>query len=120
MSLVGAHRFYVTLTNLVALLGYSASMFGAIVLVEHFVFRRNDFSAYDYEAWNTPSKLPTGLAALGAYLVAIGIIVLAMEQVWWTGPIGEKTGDLGFELAFVVTALVYPVMRVIELRVRGL
>ena len=95
-------------------------MFGAVVVVEHLVFKRNDFNAYDYGAWNTPSKLPTGLAALAACLVAVGVIVPSMEQVWWTGPIGEKTGDIGFELAFVVTALVYPVARAIELRVRGL
>ena len=94
-------------------------MFGAVVLVEHFAFRRNDFGAYDYEAWNTPGKLPTGLAALGASLVAVGVIVPAMDQVWWVGPIGRKTGDIGFELAFVVTALVYPVARTIELKMRG-
>ena len=119
VSLVGAHRFYETLTNFLALLGYWASMFGAVVLVEHLVFRRNDFSAYDYKAWNAPSKLPTGLAAIGACLVAVGVLIPAMEQVWWTGPIGRKTGDLGFELAFFVTALVYPVTRMIELKVRG-
>ena len=95
-------------------------MFGAIVLVEHFVFRRNDFGAYDYRAWNTPSKLPTGIAALVACLVAVAVIVPAMDQAWWIGPIGKKTGDIGFELAFVVTALVYPVTRTIELKVRGL
>lgn len=120
MSLVGAHKFYATLTNFLSLLGYWASMFGAVVLVEHFVFRRNDFNAYDYKAWNTPSKLPTGLAALGACLVAIGFIVPAMAQVWWTGPIGKKSGDIGFELAFFVTALIYPVTRTIELKVRGI
>ena len=95
-------------------------MFGAVVLVEHLVFRRNDFNTYDYKAWNKPRELPTGLAALAACLVAVGVIVPAMEQVWWTGPIGRKTGDIGFELAFVVTALVYPVTRWMELKVRGL
>lgn len=120
VSLAGAHRFYVTLTNFLALLGYWASMFGAVILVEHFGFRRNNFQAYDYKAWNTPSKLPTGLAALGACLVSIGVIVPAMEQIWWTGPIGKKTGDIGFELAFFVTGLVYAVTRTIELRLRGL
>lgn len=120
VAVVGAHKFYVTLTNFLALLGYWASAFGAVILVEHFVFRRNDFNAYDYKAWNTPRQLPTGLAALGACLVAVGVIVPSMEQVWWTGPIGEKTGDIGFELSFFVTALVYPVTRSIELKVRGL
>lgn len=95
-------------------------MFGAVILVEHFVFRRNDFNAYDYKAWNTPGQLPTGLAALGACLAAVGLIIPAMEQAWWTGPIGKKTGDIGFELAFFATALIYPAMRTIELKVRGL
>jgi purine-cytosine permease-like protein len=120
MSLAGAHRFCETLTNFLALLGYLASMFGAVVLVEHFVFRRNDFGAYNYKAWNTASKLPTGLAPLGTCLVALGVIVPTMEQVRWMGKIGKKAGDIGFELAFVVTALVYPVTRVIELKVRRL
>lgn len=119
MALVGAHRFYETLNNFLALLGYFSSMFGAVVLVEHLFFRRNDFSAYDYKAWNTPSKLPIGLAAIGACLVSAGVVVPAMQQTWWTGPIGRKTGDIGFELAFVVAALVYPVTRTIELKVRG-
>ena len=119
MSLVGAHRFYETLNNFLAILGYQASMFGAVVLVEHFIFRRNDFSAYDYEAWNKPRKLLTGLAAIGACLVAVGVVVPAMEQVWWTGPIGRKTGDIGSELAFIVTALIYFVTRTVELRIRG-
>jgi hypothetical protein len=60
MSLAGAYRFCETLTSFLALLGYWASVFGAAVLVEHFVFRRNDFGAYNYKAWNTASKLPTG------------------------------------------------------------
>jgi purine-cytosine permease-like protein len=95
-------------------------MFGAVVLVEHFVFRRNDFGAYNYKTWNTVSNPPTGLGPLGTCLVALGVIVPTMEQVRWTGQIGKKAGDIGFELAFVVTALVYPVTRVIELKARGL
>jgi purine-cytosine permease-like protein len=95
-------------------------MFGAVVLVEHFVFRRNGFRACDYKAWNTASKLPTGLVPLGTCLVALGVIIPTMEQVRWTGQIGKKAGDIGFELAFVVTVLVYPVTRVIGLKVRGL
>ena len=120
MALAGAHRFYETLTNFLALLGYWASMFGAVVIVEHLLFRRNDFSAYDLTAWNTPNKLPSGIAAIVACIVAVGLIIPSMQQAWWTGPIGGKTGDIGFELAFVVTALVYPATRTIELRLRGL
>jgi purine-cytosine permease-like protein len=120
MSLAGAHRFCETLANFLSLLGYWTSIFRAAVLVGHFVFRRNDFGAYNYKAWNTANKVPTGLAPLGTCLVTLGVIVPTMEQVRWTGQIGKKAGDIGFELAFVVTALVYPVTRVMELEVRGL
>jgi purine-cytosine permease-like protein len=85
MSLAGAHRFCETLTNFLALLGYWASVFGAAVLIEHFVFRRDDFGAYNYKALNTASELPTGLAPLGMCLVALGVVVPTTEQVRWTG-----------------------------------
>ncbi len=39
-----------------------------------------------------------------------------MDQVWFVGPIARHTGDIGFELAFVTTALVYSPLRYLELR----
>jgi purine-cytosine permease-like protein len=92
MSLAGAHRFCETLTNFLALLRYWASVFGAAVFVEHFVSRRNDFGAYNYKAWNTAGKLPTGLTPLGTCLVALGVVVPTMEQVRWTGANWEEGG----------------------------
>ena len=44
VSIVGAHKFYDTLTNFLGLIGYWASAFGAVVLVEHLIVRRGDFS----------------------------------------------------------------------------
>lgn len=115
IAIVGAHKFYETLTNLLSILGYWASMFGAIVLVEHFIFRHNSFASYDLRHWNSPQHLPTGFAALGAGILACGLIIPSMDQAWWVGPIGKKTGDIGFEVAFAATGLIYIGTRKIEL-----
>ncbi|KAL6303234.1 NCS cytosine-purine permease [Sparassis latifolia] len=120
LSIIGAHTFYSTLTNFLGLIGYWASAFGGIVLMEHLVIRRNDFSAYDLRFWNNWRHLPTGLAALGACALACGLIVPSMDQVWFVGPIAKKTGDIGFELAFVSTALFYIPLRYLELRFKKL
>ncbi|CAL1709092.1 unnamed protein product [Somion occarium] len=120
LSIVGQHKFYDTLTNFLGLIGYWASAFGAIILMEHFVIRRGDFSSYDLRYWNNPRKLPTGLAALGACALACGLIVPSMDQVWFVGPIAKKTGDIGFELAFFATALFYIPLRYIELKYKSL
>ncbi|KAI0072095.1 NCS cytosine-purine permease [Panus rudis PR-1116 ss-1] len=120
LSVVGQHKFYDTLTNFLGLIGYWASAFLAVILMEHIIIRRSDFTAYDLRYWNSPSKLPTGLAAVGACLLAVGLIVPSMDQVWFVGPIAEKTGDIGFEMAFAVTALAYIPLRLVELRFRPL
>ncbi|KAI0711159.1 NCS cytosine-purine permease [Cerioporus squamosus] len=120
ISIVGAHKFYDTLTNFLGLIGYWASAFGAIVLVEHLLIRRGDFSTYDLRYWDNYRRLPTGLAALGACLLACGLIVPSMDQVWFVGPIAEKTGDIGFELAFAAAGLFYVPLRYLELRFRPL
>lgn len=86
--------------------------------MEHIFIRRNDFTQYDLRTWNNYRKLPTGIAALGASLLACGLIVPSMDQVWFVGPIAKKTGDIGFELAFVVTALCYVPLRQLEVKIR--
>ncbi|KAJ7485496.1 permease for cytosine/purines, uracil, thiamine, allantoin-domain-containing protein [Mycena latifolia] len=119
LSIVGAHSFYTTLSNFLGLIGYWASAYIAIVLEEHFIFRKGDIALYNLADWNTPGKLPTGIAAIVAAMCGIGIAIPSMAQVWYTGPIAETTGDIGFELAFVVTMVVYPPLRLLETRIRG-
>ena len=120
LSIVGATKFYSTLTNFLGLIGYWASAYGAVIFTEHLFIRRGRFSSYDLRYWNTPSKLPTGLAALGACALACALIVPSMDQVWFVGPIAKKTGDIGFELAFTATAVFYAPLRLLELRFRKL
>jgi purine-cytosine permease-like protein len=99
--------------------GYWASCFGAIILVEHLLFRKNTFANYDLSAWNSPRRLPPGIAALVACICSFGLVVPGMNQVWFVGPLGKHAGDIGFEVAFAATAVLYPPLRWIERRWAG-
>lgn len=112
LAVRAAADFFVSLENFLALIGYWSSAFLAVVLVEHLVFRGADcVRGYDVDAWNDAARLPWGVAALAAAALSFAVVVPSMAQVWWTGPIAETTGDIGFELAFVVTGLLYVVLR---------
>jgi purine-cytosine permease-like protein len=87
--------------------------------VEHLYFRKGDFALYDIGSWNVPSQLPLGAAALVASGLSFGLVIPSMDQVWFTGPIARKIGDIGFEVAFIVTALTYIPLRHLEKRWRG-
>lgn len=115
-----AADFFVSLENFLALIGYWSSAFLAVVLAEHFVFRGADCVAgYDPDAWDDAARLPWGLAALGAAALSFALVVPSMAQVWWTGPIAKTTGDIGFELAFAVTGVLYVPLRWVEKRWAG-
>ncbi|EGO03321.1 hypothetical protein SERLA73DRAFT_165054 [Serpula lacrymans var. lacrymans S7.3] len=115
LSIVGAHRFYSALTDFLSLIGYWASAYGAVLLIEHHYFRRGDFSTYNINDWNVPRRLPWG-AGLLAGVLAFGLIIPSMNQVWFIGPIGALTGDIGFEIAFPLAAVLYVPLRHLELK----
>lgn len=114
LAIVGANHFYSTLSNFTAILGYWASLFVAVVLMEHLVIRRRRFERYDALAWNDWRKLPPGMAALTSAILSLGLIIPSMDQVWFSGPIARSSGDLGFELGFVICALLYIPLRLLE------
>ena len=119
ISILGAHRFYDTLTNFLGIVGYWASAYVAIIITEHLYFRKNDPSLYDVTAWNVPQRLPSGIAAVAAGVLSFGMVIPCMSQNWFTGPIARTTGDIGFEVAFVVSGLLYLPFRWLEIRWRG-
>ena len=125
LSIIGAHRFYDTLINFLGLISYWASCFIAVILTEHFAFRRppdptsTRFAAYDISSWNVPSRLPSGIPAVLASLLSFGLVVPCMEQVWFEGPIAHTTGDIGFEVALVLTSAFYLPLRYGEIKIRG-
>ena len=99
------------------LIGYWSFAYAAIVLVEHFVFRRGRFDLYDIENWDQPRRLPLGIAATLAFICAFGIIIPSMSQAFYQGPIAKAgTGDIGVYAGGAMAALVYGVLRTIEKR----
>ncbi|KAI1181238.1 NCS1 nucleoside transporter [Nemania sp. FL0916] len=116
VSIKAAADFFPNLENFIALIGYWSAAFVAVVMVEHIVFRAGRYDTYSHDAWNSASRLPWGSAALTASVLSFALVVPSMAQVWFTGPIAEKTGDIGFEFAFVITALLYLPFRAIEKR----
>lgn len=120
LAIVGAHKFYDTLINFLGIIGYWASAYVAVILIEHLYFRRNDPSRYDEKSWNVPARLPTGVAAIAAGLSCFAVVIPSMDQVWFVGPIARSTpGDIGFEVAFAVTAILYFPFRWLEIQWRG-
>jgi purine-cytosine permease-like protein len=134
---VGQHKFYVTLSNFLGIIGYWAGnslepsrswtsgliappgTWVSAVCVEHLYFRKGNFAHYDLQAWNVPSQLPLGAAALSACALSFALVIPSMSQVWYTGPIARTTGDIGFEMAVAVTTLLYIPLRHLEKRWRG-
>ncbi|CAK7221578.1 hypothetical protein SBRCBS47491_004573 [Sporothrix bragantina] len=117
---IGAsNNFFDNLENFITLIGYWAAAFIGVVLVEHVWFRRRNCNNYDPEDWDDAKRLPLGMAAICSALLSVPLIVPSMSQVWYVGPIAKVTGDLGFEFAFIVTALLYVPLRMLEKKYSG-
>lgn len=114
-----AAQWETSLVNFLSIIGYSAGCFDAVLILELVVFRRMDFATFDYAIWNMGRKLPPGLAAIGASVLSWALVVPGMAQSWYVGPIAKKTGDIGCEVAFVVTGLLYLPLRWAEIKIRG-
>ncbi|KAM0753397.1 hypothetical protein T439DRAFT_324040 [Meredithblackwellia eburnea MCA 4105] len=125
IALVGANHFFDALSSFLGIIGYWASIFAVVFLIEHFVFRKGKFTNYDVSHWNQPSKLPVGLAAIFASICGAALSVVSMDQVWYRGPIAKKIagpgedygGDVGIELGAAVAGIVYLFARSVEKRV---
>lgn len=118
VAIRAATSFFNNLENFIGVIGYWASAFVAVVVIEHAWFRDSDCSAYDHEKWDKRDMLPSGVAAIAACALSFAVVIPCMAQVWYTGPVAETTGDIGFELAFVVTGLLYVPFRYVEIRLQ--
>ena len=144
VAIIGAKRFFAVLDNLVSklfvsyirqlphvfiilfihgfsptsklgIIGYWSAIFTAIVLVEHFVFRKNNFNSYRIQDWDKPSKLPAGIAALLSFFGGFGIVIPTMAQEWYTGAIAKAgAGNIGVITGSVVGAALYVPLRALE------
>ncbi|GFP59855.1 hypothetical protein ACSS6W_005058 [Trichoderma asperelloides] len=119
VAITAVDNFFESLENFVSLIGYWSAAFVGIVIVEHILFRRQDYSSYDHAIWSDAKRLPLGIAALLSGILCFGMVVPCMDQVWWQGPIAKTTGDIGFEMAFAVASLLYVPLRYAEIRLTG-
>jgi purine-cytosine permease-like protein len=117
-----AKYFEDTLQTLLSVIGYWTVIHITVVLEEHFIFRRG-WKAYDFDAWNNPALLSFGWAAIGAFAFGFLGAALGMKVAWYSGPIasliGTKGANIGHELTFAFSGLVFPVFRWIEKRYGG-
>lgn len=99
-----------TLTDFLLLIAYWLGPFCAIMLLEHFVFRRG---AYNLDAWDDSSFFNNGITpAIVAFIIGLIGAVLGANQLKYQGPIGKAFGgDLGFELGTVFAAVAYIILR---------
>ncbi|KAF5666216.1 purine-cytosine permease [Fusarium heterosporum] len=119
MSIYAAAQWEESLVNFLSVIGYWAGCFDAVMIEELVVFRHIDYGLYDHKIWNREGNLPTGMAAIGASLVSLALIIPSMDTPWYTGLIGLKIGDVGFESAFIITGIVYYPLRTLEIKLTG-
>lgn len=119
IAIPGYNNFQMYLEYFMLIIAYWLAIYEGISLSEHFVYRRG-MSGYRPEHYLDRSKLPPGIAALTAFAFGIAGAVLGLSQPWYTGPLGKLVGpfggDIGFELAFALSASSYCVMRYFELK----
>ena len=77
----GRNKLYTIFGNFLPLLGYWTISFGCILFIEQFFFRPK-LGGYDLSAWQDQSRMPWGLAGVGALAVGIGFSFLGMVQTW--------------------------------------
>lgn len=118
VAVPGYAMFESWLESFMLLIGYWLAAYEGIALAEHFVFRagRAGYAVADYD---TPARLPPGMAAAGAFGIGLVGAVLGMAQPWFTGPVGRLCGsdfggDVGFELAFGAAGVSFVVLRSVE------
>lgn len=121
LGLAGREKLNSYLQNFLSLLGYWCTVYFIIILMEHVFIRKNNFANYDLEGWNTPSRLPHGIAASIVFLIGVVCWVMGMSQTWYVGPLaglfGGSGGDVANEFTFVFTTVAYVPLRLIELKV---
>lgn len=119
------YHFESVMDNFMNLIGYYLAIYQAMALLEHFIWRRGDFSSYDYMNSKDRSKYPMGLAGTFGFCCGVAGAVLGMDQVWFTGPVAARVGlkgvggDVGFELAFCFAFITFNATRPLEKKYIG-
>lgn len=120
IAIPAARNFNATLENFLLLVAYWLGPWAIILVIEHFVFRRGKYNVGD---WNNASRLPLGWAAIVSMVAGLIGVWLGAAQLLFVGPIAALFNppygmDIGFELGVIFAAIVYLILRPIELRSR--
>jgi NCS1 nucleoside transporter family len=121
-AVAGRDHFATILDSFLLCMGYWLTPFFVVIFEEHLIFRRG---VYNLEDWANKNALPVGIAALFSFAVGVVLAVMGMSQEWYVGPLALKAGpapfgaDIGFELGFGFTAILYPPLRFLEHRYFG-
>jgi purine-cytosine permease-like protein len=122
-ALAGRNSLFVVFQNLLALMGYWLMIMICIVAEEHALFRWRKGVGFDWTAWEDRKRLPIGVAALLSFAIGWVGAVLGMYQVWFTGPLAKLVGETGADVGMWVgcgfALLVFPPLRVMELKFVG-
>lgn len=128
LAMAGRNELSHILSSFLPMITYWVMIYFAILTEENLLFRRRNLpglnDAYDWSLWNDKLRIPAWYpAAFVSYLCGIAGAVIGMYQTYYVGPIaaklGEYGGDIGIFLAFGFTALVYPVLRALEIKISG-
>lgn len=116
------YHFESVMDNFMNIIGYYLSIYIAMSLSEHFIYRKG-FGGYNPDDWNDKKKYPIGFAALFGFCCGVAGCVVGMDQTWYVGPIGKKIGeyggDIGFELALSFSFIGFNLVRPFELKYFG-
>ena len=114
-------RFSANLQGFLLVIAYWLGGYAIIMIIEDRL-RKGQYPVEDYE---TPSKLPVGIAAIVAMVVGLAVATLGINQFFtfgYQGPLSVMLGgdkgfgaDIGFPLAVIVTGVVYYILRRWEL-----
>jgi hypothetical protein len=87
------------------------------------IFRAGNWSRYDFNTWDKPSLLPFGWGAIGAFCFGFLGAALGMKVTGYKGPIAALIGtggaNIGHELTFAFSALMFPLFRWLEKKYTG-
>ena len=124
LALYLQQNFSLNLENFLLVIAYWLGAYCVIMIIEH-LLRRGKYPVEDYE---TAKKLPVGVAAVVSMVVGLAVAALGVSQQLFTGPIARQLSDsfmaknqfspadIGFPLAVIATAILYTILRPIELR----
>ncbi|KAF3025877.1 hypothetical protein E8E14_014822 [Neopestalotiopsis sp. 37M] len=116
VAIVVSSNFYDSLSNFLSVVGYWTAAYMGIALAEHYCFRKGCYESYHLSSWNKRDELPFGLAAFMSLCCTFGLIVLFMDNAWYTGPVAVYTGDIGLEVGIFMSVLFYIPLRYLEVR----